>query len=179
MGNERGQKYEKPSDIPINGENNMDKGFVINEAGLKLVEYYEGCFLKSYQDSVGVWTIGLGRIRYSNGTFVGANETCTQEQADAWLREDLEKEGAHYVRAWTNGLNENQFSALVSFCFNRGAGRLRELLAMPGSIETNIIHFDYAGSFTNHLLGLQRRRRSERSLYIGNNWEEFKNWKPN
>lgn len=152
--------------------------FVINDAGLSLVEYYEGCYLKSYMDSVGVWTIGLGRIRHDDGTKVGPNETCTQEQADAWLRTDLEREGAHYVRVWTKGLNENQFSALTSFCFNRGAGRLSRLLAMPGGVENNIIAFDWAGSEDHHLLGLQRRRRSERALYLGEPWEAFKEWRP-
>lgn len=156
----------------------MDSKFVINEAGLKLVEYYEGCFLNSYQDSVGVWTIGIGRILHHDGSRVGTGETCTQAEADAWLSFDLEKEGAHYVRAYTKGLNENQFSALTSFCFNRGAGRLRRLLAMPGKVEDNLIAFDWAGSEDHHLLGLQRRRRSERALYLGLTWERFKEWKP-
>lgn len=30
----------------------------INDAGLKLIESFEGLRLTSYQDSVGVWTIG-------------------------------------------------------------------------------------------------------------------------
>lgn len=159
-------------------EKRVDEKFVINDAGLKLVEYYEGCELKSYMDSVGVWTIGLGRIRHDDGSAVGPGETCTQAQADAWLRSDLEKEGAHYVRAWTKELNENQFSALTSFCFNRGAGRLRRLLAMPGNVEDNLIKFDWAGSEDNHLLGLMRRRRSEATLYVGDDWTFWKGWKP-
>ena len=165
------QKIEAPAPVGT-------QPFIINAEGLKLVEYYEGCFLKSYQDSVGVWTLGLGRIRHDDGTPVGPGETCTQEQADAWLRSDLEREGAHYVRAWTSGLNENQFSALTSFTFNRGAGRLRDLLKMPGKIEDNLLEFDWAGDRNNHLLGLKRRRRSERALYLGTDWTIYKGWKP-
>ena len=156
----------------------MDKSFVINAAGLSLVKYYEGCFLHSYQDSVGVWTIGLGRIKHDDGTAVGPHEGCTQDMADHWLQTDLDREAAHYVRAWTNGLNENQFSSLVSFCFNRGAGRLRSLLAMPGAVDHNMLSFDWAGNVNNHLLGLQRRRRSEAALYRGEDWTIFQSWHP-
>ena len=32
----------------------------ISQAGLKLIEEFEGCRLTAYQDVVGVWTIGYG-----------------------------------------------------------------------------------------------------------------------
>lgn len=34
-----------------------------NQAGLKLIESFEGLRLTAYQDSVGVWTIGYGHTK--------------------------------------------------------------------------------------------------------------------
>lgn len=165
----------------------------INAEGLALVEYYEGLYLKAYQDSVGCWTIGLGRIKHDDGAPVKEGDTCTKEQADAWLQTDLEKDGGHFVSAWvTKPLNENQYSALVSFTFNRGAGRfhdgdtkhhLKGILPFlnagdfQGAADEMLL-FDWAGNVDNHLLGLQRRRRSERALFLGQDWAQYKNWRP-
>jgi lysozyme len=155
---------------------------IINSAGLALVKYYEGLYLTACEDSVGVSTIGYGRILYDDGSHVRNGDTCTEDDANKWLIEDLEKDGAHFVRAWTPGLNADQASALCSFCFNRGAGRFRELLTMSNKITAkiiqNLLHFDYAGSADNHLLGLQRRRRSEQALANNLDWTIYKGWKP-
>jgi hypothetical protein len=70
----------------------------LNAEGMALVEQFEGIFLKAYQDSVGVWTIGWGRILYDDGSRVKMGDNCTREQADQWLQEDLEKDGGQYVR---------------------------------------------------------------------------------
>ena len=34
----------------------------ISEEGISLIKHFEGCRLESYQDSVGIWTIGFGTI---------------------------------------------------------------------------------------------------------------------
>ena len=34
-----------------------------SEEGISLIKNYEGCELESYQDSVGVWTIGYGHTK--------------------------------------------------------------------------------------------------------------------
>ena len=151
----------------------------INQAALDLVCYYEGLYLNAYKDSVGVVTIGLGRIRYSDGSLVKMGDTCTREQAQGWLQEDLEEDGGQYVRKWCKPkLTDNQYGALVSFTFNRGAGRLKQLVGMPGRIEDNFLKFGWAGKPPKTLLGLQRRRRSERALYRGEDWEDYTNWRP-
>lgn len=155
-------------------------GQKISDDGLALVKHFEGCRLQSYQDSVHVWTIGWGRIRYDDGASVGPGDTCTQAQADAWLMEDLEKEGAHYVKAWVKTpLTAGQFSALVSFTYNRGAGRLKEKLVgllnagdYPSAART-LLEYDYAGSPPRTLPGLTRRRKAERAMFLGEDWRVF------
>ena len=55
-----------------------------NQAGLQLIESFEGLRLNSYQDSVGVWTIGYGHTQS-----VQPGQTITQQQAQAFLQQDL------------------------------------------------------------------------------------------
>lgn len=77
----------------------------------------EGCRLKAYRCSAGVPTIGWGHTR---GVKMG--DTCTQEQADAWLVEDLTEFTDGVKRALKREASENELWALVSFTFNVGMG---------------------------------------------------------
>lgn len=159
---------------------------LINRTGIQLIQHFEGCYLKAYQDSVGVWTIAWGRIVYPDGRKVKKGDTCTQEQADAWLLEDIYAEGSKYVRVFLNDdveaeLNDDQFSALVGFCYNRGAGRFRDYVApfinkrdFPGAMKS-LCSVNWAGPDRKYLLGLDRRRWAERYLFEGKDWSEFNN----
>lgn len=131
----------------------------INDAGLKLVESFEGLRLTAYQDSVGVWTIGYG---HTKGVTQG--QTITQQQAEAFLQQDL-----GVAEAAVNGLGltltDNQFAALVSFTFNLGGGNLNKLLKNGlAAVPDRILLFDHAGG--KQLAGLTRRRQAERALYV-------------
>jgi lysozyme len=131
----------------------------INDAGLKLIESFEGLRLTSYQDSVGVWTIGYGHTKG-----VAQGQTITQQQAEAFLQQDLAvAETAVNGRGLT--LTDNQFAALVSFTFNLGAGNLAKLLKNGlAAVPDRIPLFDHAGG--RALPGLTRRRAAERALYL-------------
>ena len=130
-----------------------------NQAGLQLIESFEGLRLNSYQDSVGVWTIGYG---HTQGVQPG--QTITQQQAQAFLQQDL-----GVAEAGVNRLNltltDNQFAALVSFTFNLGAGNLNKLLSQGlAAAPDRILLFDHAGGRV--LPGLTRRRQAERALFL-------------
>lgn len=45
----------------------------------------ESCKLTAYLDTANIATIAYGTTRYPNGTHVQEGDTCTQQQADAWL----------------------------------------------------------------------------------------------
>jgi len=130
-----------------------------NQAGLQLIESFEGLRLTSYQDSVGVWTIGYGHTRG-----VAQGQTITQEQAQAFLQQDLAvAEGA--VNGLGQTFTDNQFAALVSFTFNLGGGNLNKLLSHGlDAVPDRILLFDHAGG--KQLPGLTRRRQAERALYL-------------
>jgi lysozyme len=130
-----------------------------NDAGLKMIESFEGLRLTAYQDSVGVWTIGYGHTKR-----VKKGQTITQAQAEAFLKQDLaEAEAAVNGRGLT--LTDNQFAALVSFTFNLGAGGLAKLLKNGlAAVPDRILLFDHAGGKV--VKGLTRRRAAERTLYL-------------
>ena len=131
----------------------------INNAGIKLIKSFEGCRLKAYQDSAGVWTIGWGHTGN-----VKAGQIITQAKADEYLMKDIAKfEKA--VNALGIDFNENQFSALVSFAYNCGTGNLKKLCngRTKPEIGSKMLLYDKAGG--KSLAGLARRRKAENGLY--------------
>lgn len=89
-----------------------------SDQGLKLLKGREGCVLKPYRDSVGVWTDGVGNTHgvIPNGPPI------TQEKADEDLRRNLAwVEGAINSKV-TVPLKQYQYDALGSFIFNIGGG---------------------------------------------------------
>jgi lysozyme len=130
-----------------------------NQAGLQLIESFEGLRLNSYEDSVGVWTIGYGHT-----LGVKAGQTITQQQAQAFLQQDLAVAEAPVNKLGLN-LTDNQFAALVSFTFNLGGGNLNKLMSQGlAAAPDRILLFDHAGGKV--LPGLTRRRQAERALFL-------------
>lgn len=137
----------------------------INEAGLALIEHYEGCKLIAYKCPAGKWTIGYGSTRD-----VYEGETITQVEADERLRRDLwDAEGA-VSRLVTADLTDNEFSALVSLCFNIGAGNfgnstLLHLLnnEQMDRVPNEFLRWDHGGG--KLLPGLHLRRMAEAELF--------------
>lgn len=134
----------------------------ISEAGIKLIKSFEGCRLMAYKPvpTEQYWTIGWGHY----GPDVKQGMTITQVQADAMLEADLVRYEAP-VNALTIQLNQNQFDALVSFCYNCGAGNLRKL-CLGRTIEqiaASMPQYNKGGG--NVLAGLVRRRGEELALF--------------
>lgn len=153
--------------------------------GLALVQRFEDCKLIAYPDpkTGGVpWTIGWG---HTAGVMPG--DTCTQEEADAWLVEDLaaaEDIAADHVEA--DLMEEHEFDAFVSILFNVGQGshardgiiRLKD--GRPSTLLRKLRDGDKAGAADEFLKwvspgtdverGLRRRRVAERALFLGADW---------
>jgi lysozyme len=105
----------------------------------------EGCKLKSYYDSVGKLTIGIGRNLDDNPLtideicYVGHN--CrklfiSNEQAAYLCRNDLKK-----VRAdldanfpWWRDLNVDRQFVMIDLCFNMGVNKLKKFVNTLNSI---------------------------------------------
>ncbi|MEK5415081.1 lysozyme [Paenibacillus sp. FSL L8-0708] len=139
----------------------------ISQVGISLIKSFEGCRLTSYKPvpTEIYYTIGWGHY----GPDVKAGMTITQAQADSMLVSDLEKYEAYVndpvyvpVTAW---LNQNQFDALTSFCYNCGNGSLKKLCVgrTITEIAQNITKYNKGGG--NVLAGLVRRRKAELDLF--------------
>lgn len=134
---------------------------------IEMIKEFEGCVLHSYLDSVNVPTIGYG---HTLGVHPG--QVCTQNQADQWLQEDLNKVVVGMTSLIRVPINDNQYCALADFCFNLGVGSLRysHLLTYlnagydPQAIAGQLLLWNHAGGQV--LAGLTRRRAAEYSLFL-------------
>jgi GH24 family phage-related lysozyme (muramidase) len=145
----------------------------INNEGLALIKSFEGCRLVAYDDLQpnktitsmsqvkGTLTIGYGHVA---GVTVG--QVITQAQADNMLKSDMKKYEKYVTDNVKIPLNENQFSALVSFCYNCGVGNLRTLVRNRTTeqiADAMILYNKASGKVLN---GLVRRRTAERKLFL-------------
>ena len=136
----------------------------ISEQGIALIKSFEGCRLTAYKavSTEKYHTIGWGHY----GADVKAGQTISQEEADALLLSDLER-FVKYTNTYTKNLalNQNQFDALVSFCYNCGPGTLKKLVS-GRTVEEIAEHItDYNKSKGKVLNGLVRRREKEKELF--------------
>jgi len=134
--------------------------------GLALTRSFEGLRLNAYQDSGGIWTIGFGHT----GPEVHAGMSLTEPEAESLLRADLAESVACINRAVTRDLTQNQFDALVDFCFNAGRGSferstlLRKVNAgdFTGAAEQFALWVHAGGKAVD---GLIRRRAAEAAMF--------------
>lgn len=95
----------------------MNPLMTYSRTGLALTKRFEGCRLTAYPDTGGVWTIGYG---HTHGVREGT--TCTREQAQAWLKNDIQATSDAVSRLVRISLKPSELDALVDFVFNLGAG---------------------------------------------------------
>lgn len=89
-------------------------------AAVAEIAHSEGLRLKAYRCPAGVWTIGWGE---TDGVRPG--DTCSKEQADRWLLEDVTDRAKAIRRMCTVEPSENELGALVSLAYNIGIEGLR------------------------------------------------------
>lgn len=133
--------------------------------GIQLIKSFESCRLKAYKlPGEKYYTIGYG---HSYDVLITANTVWTQQQADVALANDLLKY-ERYVEKWVDvPLNDKEFSALVSYTYNRGEGGIKQLSQHSRTIDDyakNIVV--YWGSATRYKKGLIRRRKKEQELFV-------------
>lgn len=145
----------------------------INKEGLELIKSFEGCRLVAYDDLQPNKTItsmaqvkGTLTIGYGHTAGVTVGQVITKEQAENMLKSDMKKYEKYVTDNVKIPLNENQFSALVSFCYNCGVGNLRTLVkgrTAAQIAEAMLLYNKASGKVLN---GLVRRRKAERELFL-------------
>lgn len=83
---------------------------------IKKLKEFEGYRDVAYKCPAGVWTCGHG---HTQGVTKGT--TCTEEQAERWLREDLEL-AERFVSTIPEIDTQGKFDAVVDFVYNCGIG---------------------------------------------------------
>jgi lysozyme len=138
----------------------------LSKEAIDLIKSFEGLRLKAYICPGGVWTIGYG---HTGG--VKAGQTVTREHAEAMLIADLVRYQEGVDAAIRVPLNDNEYGALVSFCYNVGYGALAKStlakLLNGGDRKGAAAQFmRWTRGGGKVLPGLTRRRRAEQALFL-------------
>ena len=145
----------------------------VSKAGLDLIKSFEGFSSKAYPDPATggkPYTIGHGTTVYPDGKLVKLGDICTAKQAEQYLIHDCELFEATVNKCAPN-VNQNQFDALVSLCYNIGSANLQN-----STLIKKLNRGDIAGAADEFLkwnkaagrvmVGLTRRRQAERKLFL-------------
>lgn len=145
----------------------------ISKTGIELLKHFEGCELKAYQDSVGVWTIGYG---HTKGIYEGLE--ITQSEAEKMLQDELPEYEGYVTDKVVPMLQQHEYDALVCWVYNLGPTNLSSstMLKKLNAGEFKEVPFqmkrwDKAGG--QPLLGLTRRRNAEALLFKGEDWKDY------
>lgn len=153
----------------------------ISDAGIALIKEFETCELVAYPDpgtGGAPWTIGWGHTGA-----VHEGDTCTQEEADAWLMEDIAKAERCADRALHVAVTQGQYDAFVSLIYNIGPGvkhgRDGIIILSSGAPSTFLRKLNagddigaadeipkWNKSGGRVMAGLTRRRIAERDLFL-------------
>jgi len=136
------------------------------DKALPLIKEFEGCKLTAYQCSAGVWTIGYGHTKG-----VQKGDVITQEQADAWLVEEVEWFMNGVLKKCPLLIEKPAcLAACTSFAYNVGLANFNQ-----SSLARKINEGDYEGASYEFprwnkaggrvLAGLTRRRNAEQALF--------------
>ena len=93
----------------------------MNKEATDFLDQQEGRRLKSYLDTAGVWTIGVGSTMYKTGKKVGPNETITNEQCNEIRDWEIDNK-SKVINSSLAGvkITDNQMVALISFTYQEG-----------------------------------------------------------
>ena len=133
------------------------------ELAIAFVKAEETLRLKAYKCPKGVWTIGWG---HTGGIKEG--DTCTREQAEAWIRSDLQSAQTGLARFINVPVSANQFIALLSLAFNMGSmgvvDKCPKMLRALNAGDYETAADEFLDVTNGGLAGLVARRRREAEL---------------
>lgn len=97
----------------------------LNSVGYDLIKGFEGLSLKPYKCSANISTVGYGNTYYENGVKVQMSDpSITKQRAEELLKHSADRYASKVANLLKKPVTQNQFNALVSFCFNIGSGAL-------------------------------------------------------
>lgn len=154
----------------------MSKITKTGQKGIDLIKKFEGFSAKPYPDPAtkGVpYTIGYGATFYPDGKKITMNDKLLTESEGVDLLKNMLKSFEQYVDSYCiDTINQNQFDALVSFCYNVGPANLKSSTLLKKvninpndpTIKDEFLKWNKASGKV--LKGLTTRRQAESSLYF-------------
>jgi lysozyme len=151
----------------------MNKITKVSKDCLDVIKLYEGFKSKPYLCPANVPTIGYGNTFYTNGKKVTlSDESITEEKAVELLKDTVARFEQYVDSYCRDDINQHQFDALVSFCYNLGPANLKSSTLLKKvnvnpndvTIKDEFMKWTKAGGKT--LQGLVKRRKSEADLYF-------------
>jgi lysozyme len=140
---------------------------------LELIKKFEGFKSHPYLCPANVATIGYGSTRYANGVKVTLSDNAiTELQAIELLKDTLKQYELAVDSYCRDDINQNQFDALVDFCYNCGANNLKsstllkKVNANPNDITIGLEFAKWNKGGGKILNGLVKRRAAESELYF-------------
>lgn len=107
--------------IPITKHKAMEEIKEMSADGIKHLMNSEGFKLKPYLDTKGIPTIAVGNTFYEDGSKVKMSDPpLTENRAIELFRWVLKQFELTVYSNTRDDLNQNEFDALVSFCYNIG-----------------------------------------------------------
>jgi lysozyme len=145
----------------------------ISENGINLIKKFEGLSLKPYLCPAKIPTIGYGNTFYKNGKKVTLNDKpITEQKAVEMLKQSLEKFEQYVDSYCIDTVTQNQFDALVSFCYNLGPTNLKSSTLLkkvnnnPNDPTIKDEFMKWTKASGRKLAGLVKRRDAESTLYF-------------
>ena len=151
----------------------MAKITKISDKGVDLIKQFEGFSSKPYLCPAKICTIGYGATFYQNSKKITmADKPITEKEAIELLKFMLARFEQYVDSYCVDTLTQNQFDALVSFCYNVGPANLKastllkKVNANPNdeTIREELKKWNKGGGKV--LKGLTRRREAEANLYF-------------
>ena len=133
----------------------------LSQKGIEALAQREGRRNRAYQDTRGIWTIGVGHT----GPEVREGLEWTDEQVDSALANDVGWAEAAVNKHVTVPITQNQFDALVSFTFNIGAEGFATSTAVR-VLNSGVNQAANALLLWEHPAELKTRRESERAQFL-------------
>lgn len=138
---------------------------------IEKLKSFEGLRLVAYKpvQSEKYWTIGYGHY----GADVTEGMKITREEADKLFLNDLER-FVCYVNNLGRSWKQEQFDALLSFCYNCGPGNLEKLCKDRDAYEIAEKMLLYVKDASGKTLpGLVSRRKWEHDLFLSGIGEDY------
>jgi len=143
-----------------------------------MVAFFEGCKLSAYTCPAGIVTIGYGCTFYEDGKPIKLGDVITKERAKELKLNVLQGFIKELKSLLIKDYTDYEFSAMLSLLYNIGGRNFSKSSVLKYfnqgdknmAAESFLLWDKAAGKV---LLGLVRRRRAEKCMFLGQKWEDY------